>query len=272
MVAEEILLRKAFFALEKYYRPYLDFLTENQEVYSEYQGGVTIDGYLNYKPDILILSYNPAHGKYRDWNKDGAHLVYTGERPFGFFERGNARQNGNWWETGKLIHNQFPANIVDFLYQYVAESGIDSEYGTSKRPLWADTIENKIMALNIYPIATESCADLKKLLNRMRVNKVLPDLETYPDEWSIRKSFVYRMHRFIEEFVKPKAILCLGSQTMSDYTWGKFEKQANGIFASKTYPNIIGISRSGNWTYRAKEAAKLISVIVKQNDEKLGCK
>ena len=269
MVVEEVLLRKAFFDLEKQYRPFLDFLTENQEIYPEYKGGVTIDGYLNYKPDVLILSYNPAHGKYRDWDKEGAHLVYMGERPFGFFERWNARKDGSWWETDKPINNPFPANIVDFLYQYIAEFGVDSEYGTQKRPSWSwrYKIEDKIMALNIYPIATESCIDLKKLLNKMRVNKVLPDMEAYPDEWSIRKSFIYRIHRFIEEFVKPKAILCLGSQTISDYTWGKYEKQADGIFTSKTYPNIIGISRSGSWTNRAKEAAKLISEIVKQNNE-----
>lgn len=271
MVVEEVLLRKAFYDLEKWYRPFFDFLTENQETYPEYKGGVTIDGYLNYEPDVLILSYNPAHGKYRDWDKEGAHLVYTGERPFGFFEKSNARKKGSWWETDKPVEHPFLANIVDFLYQYVTELGIDSEYGTQKCPLWSWSdeynFEKRIMIMNIYPIATESCIDLKRLLNKMRVNNVLPNMDTYSDEWSIRKSFIYKMHRFIEGFVKPKTILCLGSQTISDYTWGNYEKQAGGIFTSKTYPNIIGISRSGTWTNRAKEAAKLISEIVKQNNE-----
>lgn len=48
MKKEELELRKAFYNLEKQYRPYFDLLTENQDIYSEYTGAITIDGYLNY--------------------------------------------------------------------------------------------------------------------------------------------------------------------------------------------------------------------------------
>ena len=265
MKKEELELRKAFYNLEKQYRPYFDVLTENQDIYPEYTGAITLDGYLNYKPDILFLGYNPAHGKYRDWNKDGAHLVYTGERPFGFFEVGNARKNGRqWWETNQARGNSFPANIIDFLYQYVAESGIDSEYQTFKRPKWSNGIESKIMAINIYPIATKSSKELMNLFKKMINNKAIPEIKSCEEEWDIRKIFIHQIQDFIADFIKPKAILCIGTQTISDYTWGKFQKKEGGIMISPDHPNMIGISRSGTWNTRAKIAAKLIADIVKQ--------
>lgn len=264
MKEEEKKLRREFYQLEKSYRPYFDFLTENQDDYSEYKGAVTIDGYLNYEPDILFLSYNPAHGKYQDCNKDGAHLVYTGERPFGLFEKGNARKEGRWWETNKPICHKFCASNIDFIYAYQTEINGHSEYGTQKRPAWENEI--KIMCLNIYPIATEDCANLINLFKKMKRNHAIPEIESLKDEWEIRKGFIYKMHKFIENFVKPKAILCLGKQTMSDYTWGKFKEEEDGIYKSNEYPNVVGISRSGTWTKRAQYAAKLVADIVKQKN------
>lgn len=268
MKKEELELRKAFYNLEKQYRPYFDLLTENQDIYSEYTGAITIDGYLNYKPDILILGYNPAHGKYRDWNKDGAHLVYMGERPFGIFEAGNARKNGRqWWETNQKRENSFPANIIDFLYQYIEELGIDSEYNTFKRPKWSRVIESKIMVMNIYPIATKSSEELINIFKKIINNKAIPEIKSCKDEWEIRKLFIHQIHDFVEKFIKPKAILCIGTKTISDYTWGEYQKKEEGIMVSPNYPNMIGISRSGTWNTRAKISAKLIADIVKQYKE-----
>ena len=95
-------LRRAFYELEKAYRPYFDLFVANQDkYYTEFKGGVTIDGYLNAEPDILMLGYNPAHGKYREYSYSNVHLVNQGERPFGFSEWGSVRQNGHWWELNK---------------------------------------------------------------------------------------------------------------------------------------------------------------------------
>lgn len=264
MEKEEIELRKAFYDLEKIYRPYFDVLTENQDRYPEYKGAVTLNGYLNYQPDVLFLAYNPAHGKYRDYDKDGAHLVYAGERPFGFFEKGNSRKNGAWWETNKAINHTFYANIIEFLYQYEKELGFDSEYSTHRRPAWSKGIENRIMIMNIYPIATQNGKALKILFGKMVTNKAIPEIEMCKEEWDVRKLFIHPLHQFIEHFVKPKSILCLGKETISDYTWGKSKEHEKGIFVAEDYPNIVGISRSGTWKYRAKTSAKLIADIVKQ--------
>ena len=115
---EEKELRMAFYQLEKFYRPLIDFLTEQQDRYIDYKGSTTINSYLCYKPDVLILGYNPAHGKYNDWNKDGAHLIYTGERPLGIFEWGNANKGGEWYEMNKPVGNSYPRNILEFLFQF----------------------------------------------------------------------------------------------------------------------------------------------------------
>ena len=55
MNQEEKALRMAFHQLEKSYRPFIDFLVENQNNYPEFKGAVTIDGFLVHKPKLLIL-------------------------------------------------------------------------------------------------------------------------------------------------------------------------------------------------------------------------
>lgn len=270
MLQEEIALRQAFYALEKSYRPYFDVLTENQNIYSEYKGAVTINGFLNFKPDILLLSYNPAHGLYRDWNKEQSHLVYTGERPFELFEWGLARQGGHWYETNKPQNHTFLANCIEFFYEYHAQITGHNEYDTQKKPSWWHSkdgnFDTKLVTLNIYPFGTDNCDALTKLFKKMKENNVLPEFKQLKNEWEIRKGFIRKMHEFIENYVKPKAILCLGTQTTSDYLWGQYQDKGNGIYINKNYPNIVGISRSGNWKNRAKVAAKMIAKINNEKD------
>ena len=79
-------------------------------------------------------------------------------------------------------------------------------------------------------------------------------------EWDFRKSLLYLIHNFIENYVQPQKILCLGQSTIEDYVWGKENIYIIGddIFHSKNYPNVYGISRSGTWSERARRVAKLI--------------
>ncbi|MBB1538412.1 MAG: hypothetical protein HG458_003730, partial [Prevotella sp.] len=85
-----------------------------------------------------------------------------------------------------------------------------------------------------------------------------------------RRHFVYMLHQFIEQYVKPKCIVCLGKQTISDYTYGedKEYEDEKGLYYSDTYTNVIGISRSGIWTSRAQKAGKLAFEIVQKNKSK----
>ena len=254
MNKEEKELRLAFHHLEKTYRPFVDFMIEHQESYPEFKGAVTLDGFLIYNPKLLILSYNPGRGKYNEWDKSGAHLANYGERPPGVFEWNSARKNGNWWEVNKKINNDFPANVVEFLYAYM---GI--ERGTKIMD-----IEKEVMFLNLYPMATENIDAFKRMLRALLKDsdfrKTTAFHTDWQKEWDFRKSLLYLIHNFIENYVQPQKILCLGQSTIEDYVWGKENIYIIGddIFHSKNYPNVYGISRSGTWSERARRVAKLI--------------
>ena len=254
-------LRLAYYELEKFYRPFFDLLVLKQERYPDFKGGVTLNGYLNFNPDILILAYNPAHGKYRDYSYTGAHIVNQGERPFGFFEFSNARVNGNWWQRSLAPNNTFPANIIELLYSYAEAKGYDPEYRTDKKPSWfkALNIEKRIMILNLYPIATKDGTSLKRLLGQLRKDKEFTLNGSFHTEWDVRRYLLHKLQDFIYEYVKPKCIVCFGEQTISDFTFGKYHKTESGLLVANDLSNILGINRRGNWTKYAKLAGQEVA-------------
>lgn len=245
MTQNEKEMRLAFYQLEKYYRPLFDLLTEQQDKYSEYKGGVTIDSLLRYEPDVLILGYNPAQGKYDDYSKDGAHLVYTGARPFGPFEPNNAK------------NNSYPRNIIEFLVAYTKSKRDWSSFAESEKAKW---VEKHIMLMNLYPIATDDGATLQRLFSKLiQDESIISFYGSCENEWELRKHLLYKLHKFIDNHVKPKTILCLGQSTISDYSWGEYETTAyEGVFRATNYKNVYGVSRSGTWTNRVRNVAELI--------------
>ena len=258
-------LREAFYKLEKKYRPYFDLFVENQKTYTEYRGGVTLDGYLNYNPDILLLAYNPEHGLHREWQYKKEHLVNMGERPFSIFQRRNARKNGEWWEIEKKRCNDFPANIIELLFSYEEASEEKAERGTKSSPKWFNGFEKKIMVLNLYPFGTNNGKELQSMFKKMINDSNFTERNAYPaecKEWDIRKHFVKLMRDFIFTYIEPKCIVCLGKSTISDFTYGEYDNLSEGLYESKKDKKIIGINRRGNWTKRAKEAGKKAAEIV----------
>lgn len=264
-LVEEKEMRMAFYQLEKFYRPLFDLLTENQDLYPKYKGGLTIDSYLCYQPDVLILGYNPRHGKYHDWQKEGAHLVYTGERPFGAFEYGNANKNGKWYELSLPHKNSYPRNIVEFVFQLAEEQKRENLNAKNQRPSWANFVESKIMKMNLYPFGTKDEAAMRSLFSQVISSKRTLYQKPFNNEWALRKYLLDELHHFIDEKVRPKSILCLGKATISDYCGMISKSQYEGVYVSKKYPNVIGVSRSGTWTSRVKNAAKLINEIINRN-------
>ncbi len=79
-------------------------------------------------------------------------------------------------------------------------------------------------------------------------------------EWDLRRYLLCLIHDFIQEYVQPQKIICLGQSTIEDYVWGKenIDIIEDGIFHSKNYPNVYGISRSGTWSERARRVVKFI--------------
>ena len=258
-------LRKAFYQLEKEYRPYFDLFVENQDKYTEFTGGVTLDGYLNYNPDILLLAYNPAHGLHREWEYKKGHLVNMGERPFSIFQRWNARENGEWWEIEKERCNDFPANVIELLFSYEEALGKNAERGTKSSPKWFNGFEEKIMVLNLYPFGTNHSKELQSIFKRIIDDPNFTERDAYTaecTEWDVRKHFVKLMRDFIFTYIKPKSIICLGVSTISDFTYGEYHKLSGGLYESNENKKIIGINRRGNWTTRAKEAGKKVAELV----------
>lgn len=262
-------LTLAFYKLEKEYRPYFDLFVERQDKYKEFQGGVTIDGYLNLTPDILILGHNPKHGKYREWDYKGGHLVNQGERPFGFLEYGEAYKKGKWWERKKPRKSRFYADIIELLYSFFEASPENSKFKTApklgdkvnSKPSWGKNIEKKVMTLNLYPFGTENEKKLRELFEKLRKDSDFPNNTVFKEEWDVQRHLIHILRQFIGGYVKPKCIVCLGKQTMSDYTYGEYEKYGDGLYRSKKYTNVIGVNRSGTWTKRAREAGRLASEI-----------
>lgn len=244
MKQEEKELRLAFYQLEKYYRPLFDLLTEHQDEYPEYTGGFTIDSMLRYQPDVLLLGYNPAHGKYEDWKKDGAHLAYTGERPFGPFEPNNAK------------NNSYIRNIIEFLCELKNSQNNWTSFAESEDARW---VEKHVMVMNLYPIGTKDGATLQGLFSKLVARRSIPFAGTFESEWAVRKHLLAALHHFVDTHVKPKAILCLGKSTISDYSWNHYSMtEHQGVFRATNYANVYGVSRRGTWTGRAKDAARLI--------------
>jgi hypothetical protein len=259
-------LRSAFYQLEKEYRPYFDLLVKNQgKKYTEFRGGVTLDGYLNYNPDILLIAYNPEHGLHREWEYDKGHLVNMGERPFSIFQRWNARKNGEWWEIEKKRCNRFPANIIELLFSYEEALGKDIGHVLKTPHKWVDHIEKKIMVLNLYPFGTKHGKELQSMFKKMIDDSNFTERDAYTaecTEWDVRKHFVKLMRDFIFTYIKPKSIVCLGVSTISDFTYGEYHKLSGGLYESNENKKIIGINRRGNWTTRAKEAGKKVAELV----------
>lgn len=228
-------LRTAFYELEKEYRPYFDLLVKNQDKYTEFTGGVTLDGYLNYNPDILLIAYNPAHGLHREWEYDKGHLVNMGERPFSIFQRWNARKNGEWWEIEKKRCNSFPANIIELLFSYEETLGKDIGHILKTPHKWVDHIEKKIMVLNLYPFGTNYSKELQSIFKRIIDDPNFTERDAYTaecTEWDVRKHFVKLMRDFIFTYIKPKSIICLGVSTISDFTYGEYHKLSGGLYES----------------------------------------
>lgn len=260
-------LREAFYQLEKKYRPYFDLFVENQDKYTEFRGGVTLDGYLNYNPDILLLAYNPEHGLHREWEYDKGHLVNMGERPFSIFQRWNARENGEWWEIKKKRCNSFPANIIELLFSYEEALGKDIGHVLKTPHKWVDHIEKKIMVLNLYPFGTKDGKKLQSMFKKMIDDSNFTKIDACPavrKEKDIRQHFVELMRDFINTKIEPKCIVCLGVSTISDFTDRKYHKLSGGLYESKENKKIIGINRRGNWTKRAKEAGKKVAELVRK--------
>jgi hypothetical protein len=263
MTKEELRIR--FYALQKEYRPIMDFLTENQYNYPEYRGFDASPNNLIYKPKVLFLGYNPAGGK--DWWRfdHQPHLFlwpHLNEDTFFFFKDNSARKDGKWYELDKNVNNEFPSQIIDLMYDLatLAYPNRSNEKRTNKEPFWVADFKKSIMFMNLYPVATKDGKAMVSLFRKIcKENNTLAHCEQ--DEWHLRMFFIGIMHQMIK-LIDPKLIVCMGSQTFHDYTYSPRETHSlYEILTDSRYDNLIGFPRltnEGSWDKNIPNIAKEI--------------
>jgi hypothetical protein len=163
--------------IETKIHPFVEFLEKNKDsskLKGLYKGIVTMQSPVIDKPEILFLGLNPGQGAYIELNnrsktKNDTPIRMLGKNEMCFnelnwYEKGNARRRkkGNWegyewYETDKPVNNSFTTRMIDLLdmiakLKYPEQSKIEN--GNSKIPFWFEGFGQRIMATNLYPIAT----------------------------------------------------------------------------------------------------------------------
>jgi hypothetical protein len=254
--------------------PVMNFLKKNIEQYHEYKGFFTLRSPLIYKPEILFLGYNVGDGHYKETkNLSLCESLYNNTIQLEWFEENSSRGgeiNGiwkkfKWYERDKPVNNSLPKNMIDLLYEVAkAKEKFKKESEKNESPYWYEDFGKKIMFTNLYPVATTNIADLTKINNRLSQEEELLEIwkpmkkdNEKLNNWIVRKFFLSKIHKLIK-LVQPRIIVCLGKSTMSDFTYGKFEKYDKFFIGNEKDCTVLGFSRSGNWSSIIPELAKKI--------------
>lgn len=252
MTQEE--LRKRFVELQNQYNPIKDLLNKKQfdKEYVFYRGFDASPSFLIHQPVVLFLGYNPTGSSdYMLWDEKGNHkrlIPHTDETELMFFQKNGARKkNAEWYKFNVQENNKLPRQMVDLMYELATKIyGKDNEKGTNREPFWADDFKKTMMYLNLYPVATKDGKTMISLFRTICKEDDIP-MKCKSSEWHLRLFFIEVMHQMID-LIKPKLIVCMGSQTFHDYTRTARRKHSiNEVFSNPNYKNIIGFSRKGSW-------------------------
>jgi hypothetical protein len=281
---KEILLEK-YAEIEKGIIPLKDFLENNKEKpeYKGYYKGIfTLQSPIVYNPEILFIGINPGPGAYNKKNyknKDTPHPTnYTPISMFGedktfstelsWFEKGNARGFGKtayeWYHRDKKVNNSFPQRMIDLLYE-VAKLKYPNEptntiQGKNGEPFWYENFGKSIMYTNLYPIATTDLKDLRSIFKHLTNNSEVRSIIKKPTTitpWELQKHFIRGIDDLVQ-LTNPKVIVCIGSSAFNDFTYTNNRKSRKVFEGKKGDFNVIGFSRTGNWSGSIPEIAKLI--------------
>jgi len=242
-----------------------------------YKGIATLLSPIVKNPDILFLGINSGDGAFKEINQ-GKDSYDTPLRMIGedetfingeidWFKKNTSRGgfvNGRWeayewFQRDKPINNIFPARMIDLLY-LIAEKKYP-KITNNTEPIWASECKKKIMYSNIYPIITSDTRDLYKIFSLLKEENDLKHLwenKKSLKKWDIQLFFVKLSHELVS-LIKPKVIVCMGTQAFNDYTYTHNKKKSK-IFTYKNdnEPLVIGFSRSGNFSSLLPKLADMI--------------
>jgi hypothetical protein len=294
MNENELLLEYA--KIENKFQPIVEVLDQKKNDHNylkRYKGITTIKSPLVYKPKVLFIGINEGQGRYKELNNGNSNEIKYPKRMLGegndnscfktnnWFEKNNAFGGWNnekdwikynWYQTDKKVNNIFTANSIDLLCRLAEliypEEHKKSPITTNKEPFWFEDINKSIMVTNLYPISTENTGDLNKICTYLSKEPSLKEFwaKEFPNKkinsWLVRIFFIRRVNELIA-LINPQVIVCMGTTTFKDFTYGKMKVNKKKIFetnhtiSDKEYP-VIGFSRSGNWSHLMPKLAELI--------------
>jgi len=271
------MLSDEYLNIEQKLYPIMNFLVENQtnEKYkSLYKGFITIQSPLILNPDILFIGINPGQGASRESKNRGINEAPVRlfdpkiRTDLDWYKDGNAKgcfikrkwHAYKWYEKSEKTNNSFVFNMIEILYKVSELKFPDKGIEKNQEPFWYEYFGQNIMFTNLYPISTKDIKDLDHIFKSLSKEPSLKSLfgkSKLIRKWDVQRYFIRSIEDLVE-LVKPKTIVCIGTQTFNDFTFTTMKKTAK-IFKGKKgkYP-VIGFDRSGNWSKLSPEIAKEI--------------
>ena len=212
-------LQQAYMNMSKEVVTILDDIKKRWEDYPDYLGWLDLNSPLVPNPDILFIGINPGPGRFILWNRDNwdddrktiidpqkkklpkdyttlwrSHLQWLLPK--------NARKEGEWWDNDKPKFNHFPYNMCELLVRIYRHEYPAGNY--PRRDL-TEIFEQKVMATNLYPMATQGLRELNRLINNYKKQ----------NGKDIRELCRLRLIKLIE-LVEPRCIVFLGDTVQKE--------------------------------------------------------
>lgn len=191
-------------------KPYMDDMRENWHLYPDYKGWADIDSPIIVNPDILFVGINRGDGRFRswNWNKEKADFCLPTDYPtpwrshLHYTASGTARK-GEWWDENSPQRNLFPYTICELLVRIYRHFD-EYKYPFPRKEL-TTVFESKVMATNVYTIATSKNTELRRLMRDYCKNTGV-DI----------KQLCQQRLRQIVKLTQPKVVVLLGNTVEND--------------------------------------------------------
>ena len=219
-------LQQAYLNMSKEMVTILYDIKMHWEDYPDYLGWLDLNSPLIPNPDILVIRINPGPGRFILYNRDNwdyhrkvlldpqkkklpEDFPTLWRNHLQWLLPNNARKGGEWWNDTKPKFNHFPYYMCELLVRIYRH-----EYPANSYPRKAltDIFEQRIMATNLYPMATQDLGGLNRLI------------ETYKKQngMDIREICHTRLSKLIE-LVKPHCIVFLGDTVRNELSACKLQ-------------------------------------------------
>lgn len=184
-------------------KPILDDMKADRSKYKEYLGWYDLSSPIFSNPDILFVGINHGPGRYKE---KGERAIFEEEfltpwrSELEYTKHGVARE-GNWWDNNSKQKNLFPKTICELLVMIYK-----SDYSTISRKEMTSIFNERVMATNLYPMATENKAKLDKLMRKYTLAHQENDIKG-----------LCNAHFFnLVELVSPKIVIILGKTMIGE--------------------------------------------------------